>query len=383
MNLEKYEYREDGGWEFNEIDVRRINLFVGATGSGKSRLLNTLSSIGDFAGGAEGVFKAGGWKMQFRDQDKVYKWSCHSIDSPKTGQVVESESLVLAENGVEQEIFARAGADFTYNKAKLPRLSPNTTALYLFREELAVAPIQKWFADIRRRNFYGDDLVQACAIQSMPKNVELASQEEERKLVGQPKGVTLKIPLSLSARLGLLKKAKPQVFFDIANLYRSVFPNIEKCDVVDAIELNIKLPFSDSGQTPIFVIKERHVDKQVMLPEFSSGMQKVLLIITDVLTLPRFGTYLIDEYENSLGVNAIGFLPELLLEYGADNQFFITSHHPYLINNMPVNDWHIFHRKGSKVTIKPGREFAEKFGASKQQAFIQLMNDPFYSEGVE
>ncbi len=37
-------------------------------------------------------------------------------------------------------------------------------------------------------------------------------------------------------------------------------------------------------------------------------MQKVLLILTDVFILPEGGVYIIDEYENSLGLNAIDFL---------------------------------------------------------------------------
>ncbi len=108
-------------------------------------------------------------------------------------------------------------------------------------------------------------------------------------------------------------------------------------------------------------------------------MQKVLLIITDILTLPAGSIYIIDEYENSLGVNAIDFLPQFLMDHGESVQFIITTHHPYLINNMPINSWRIFHRVGSVVSIKQGSEFQQKFGVSKQQAFIQLLNDPFYS----
>lgn len=382
MKLDKYKYEDAEGWRFDEITVRRTNLFVGETGSGKSRLLNTLSSAGDFVGGMNS-FKSGHWTMQFREGETVYKWDCKSSDS-SDGQLIDSESFsVVEKGGGEVEVFSRKGAQFTYNNAKLPRLSPNTTGLYLFREETAVAPIQQWFAGIRRRNFFGEDLVQACAFQSVPQNLELPDPKVSAKQRSSEHPFEIRIPMALSVRLSLLKRSKPQVFFDIVNLFRSVFPNVESCDVIDATELKIKLPIPDKGKTPVFVIKEKHVENQVILPQLSSGMQKVLLIMTDVLTLPANGTYLIDEYENSLGVNAIGFLPELLLEYGQGNQFFITSHHPYLINNMPVEDWHVFHRRGSVVNIRAGREFVEKFGASKQQAFTQLLNDPFYSQGVE
>ncbi len=110
-------------------------------------------------------------------------------------------------------------------------------------------------------------------------------------------------------------------------------------------------------------------------------MLKVLLIITDIIALPEESIYMIDEYENSLGINAIDFLPQLLIDHGGQNQYFITTHHPYLINNMPIKHWRIFNRKGSTVTVKSGIEFEERFGKSKQEGFIQLINDPFYYEG--
>lgn len=112
-------------------------------------------------------------------------------------------------------------------------------------------------------------------------------------------------------------------------------------------------------------------------------MQKVLLILTDIFVFPEGGIYLIDEYENSLGINAIDFFPSFILEVEKDIQFIVTSHHPYIINEIPVKNWYVFHRKGTEVVIKHGSELAERFGKSKQKAFIKLINDSFYTEGVE
>ena len=62
---------------------------------------------------------------------------------------------------------------------------------------------------------------------------------------------------------------------------------------------------------------------------------------------------------------------------------FVTSHHPYIINNIPVRNWYVFHRKGNEVTVKHGDELISKYGKSKQEAFIQLLNDCFYIRGIE
>jgi len=130
-------------------------------------------------------------------------------------------------------------------------------------------------------------------------------------------------------------------------------------------------------------IKERNIKEYITSDQMSSGMQKVLLLLLDSFLIPEGGIFLIDEYENSLGLSAIDFLPDFLTETDLNNQFFITSHHPYIINNIPIENWLVFHRKGLQVKIKSGTELKEKFGKSKQKYFLQLVNDSFYKEGIE
>lgn len=137
------------------------------------------------------------------------------------------------------------------------------------------------------------------------------------------------------------------------------------------------------GMVPAFCIKEKRVDDWIPMREWASGMKKVLLILTDVFTMADGAIYLIDEYENSLGINAIDFFPAFLTQVEKEIQFIITSHHPYIINDIPPEHWLIFNRRGSQVKIRYGKENAELFGRLKQERFIQLINDPFYKEGVE
>ena len=64
----------------------------------------------------------------------------------------------------------------------------------------------------------------------------------------------------------------------------------------------------------------------------------------------------------------------------SDVQTIITTHHPYLINAMPIESWQIMSRKGSHVTISRGDTRKEIYEASSQEAFTQLLNDPLYSD---
>ena len=170
-------------------------------------------------------------------------------------------------------------------------------------------------------------------------------------------------------------------FTGLIKQYKFVFPFITDIEVKEFSELH---PTSQlSGMIPVLCIKEKNVNHWIEYKDLSSGMQKVLLILTDAMLLPDGGIYLIDEYENSLGINAIDFFPTFLLSEDNPHQFIITSHHPYLINKIPTSNWYVFHRDGLNISIMYGKQLVEKFGKSKQQAFLQLINDPFYVKGIQ
>ncbi|MFN6033676.1 MAG: hypothetical protein ACK48B_06445, partial [Dolichospermum sp.] len=70
-------------------------------------------------------------------------------------------------------------------------------------------------------------------------------------------------------------------------------------------------------------------------------------------------------------VNCIDSVTDLILE-NRDLQFFITSHHPYIINNISPAYWKIVTRTGGLVSVKNSEYF--HISNSRQKAFIDLIN---------
>jgi Fe-S cluster assembly ATPase SufC len=95
------------------------------------------------------------------------------------------------------------------------------------------------------------------------------------------------------------------------------------------------------------------------------------MYISELYLSPENSIVLIDEFENSLGVNCLNSVTELILS-NSKLQFIITSHHPYIINNVSPLYWKIVTRKGSIVTVKNAKDF--HIPASRQKAFIDLIN---------
>lgn len=101
--------------------------------------------------------------------------------------------------------------------------------------------------------------------------------------------------------------------------------------------------------------------------------------ISECYFAPEGSMMLIDEFENSLGVNCINVLSDLLAE-SRNLQFIITSHHPYIINKVGMEHWKIVTRKGGVVTAKDAKDFG--LGKSRHEAFMQLINLDEYNEGI-
>jgi AAA domain, putative AbiEii toxin, Type IV TA system len=369
------------GWSLDTLPLKdRLNLFVGASGSGKTRVLNMLFNIGRFAAQDGDAFANGQWTLHFEHVGIDYTWK---YDGDRVGD--EREPQVLSEDlwrgtptHVEESLFVRNEQVFQAGEMRVPKLDKGRTAIHLLREEGPIKPVHEAFSAILRRSFWGDSLQRSVVLQPVSSRLVKKLEKPAAQVTDISRG-----GLNLHLTLYFLQEYFPQAYGLVLEQFTRVFPFVSDIRIRPVTEAFVGADVDVTGDILVATIKERGIAAPVPLNEISSGMLKVLLIITDVVTGPPYLLYMIDEYENSLGVNAINFLPSFLADCGGDRQFIVTTHHPLLINAIPVSDWFIFHRKGLHIRVMHGSEIVERYGRSKQQRFIQLINDPLYAEGVE
>jgi predicted ATPase len=360
---------------FPKILFDDINLIVGGSATGKTRLLNTIFNGARMAVRKEHFF-TGWWNITCEHESKRYRWEIETIaeDGGEEAKVLKETIAVIDENGTEEILLSRKEGLFSFKGDKLPKIAPKESGISLFRDEDDIRPLYDAFKLIMRRSFSGPELDQACAYIVVPQPLI--------KKIAKSKNIDdlFSSVLSLNGTLYILDRYFNDIFTFVSREFMNVFPFVSEIKMQNAAHFGMNFP----GIVPIFSIKEHYQNDWIPLDQLSSGMKKVLLILTDICIMPRRGgIYIIDEYENSLGVNAINFFPNILFETNNSTQFIITSHHPYIIGNISPEKWIVLHRKGNKVKVMQGNEFANKFSKSKQQAFIQLINEEFYAEGVE
>jgi predicted ATPase len=134
------------------------------------------------------------------------------------------------------------------------------------------------------------------------------------------------------------------------------------------------------ADVPFLEIREKGGRRWIPENRISSGMFRTLMHLSSVMLWPDGTVILIDEFENSLGVNCLDEVTKDLLTQSRRLQFILTSHHPYIINNIDSKHWKIVTRKGPIVTTHDAKELG--IGRSRHEAFLQLLNADAYREGI-
>ena len=370
MRILSYTYRDYpvNGWKVPTINFSNLNLIVGISGAGKTKLMDSIFNIKNIVTNGFSKFSntGGFWDLVLQENGQNFHWQITISNSHNNKIKVISEHLSI-ENSKEK-ILSRDKNSFIFKNQTLPKLSDTESAISLLKNENELESLFKGFGHFLKRE------LSIPTLQEAAKTHMITFKEKEK--LKQEKNIYQVINIAgLNDRLDVLYKSFNDIFKEICLNFMSIFPFIKRVDIKKQ-----ETPF---GLIPIFCVKEKNVRDWIPLSELSSGMQKIVFMLTDICSLPEGSVYFIDEYENSLGVNAINIIPELLFEYKNKIQFFITSHHPYLINNIPIKNWYVCYREGQNVKIQYGKDLEKKYGPSKQEAFINLMNDPIYSEGVE
>jgi predicted ATPase len=115
-------------------------------------------------------------------------------------------------------------------------------------------------------------------------------------------------------------------------------------------------------------------DTTVKQFNISSGMFKSMMILSELFFGNSYSPIIIDEVENSLGINC---LPDILDELNiSENQVIITTHHPRIINNVEPKNWKIINRNGSNIIANEAEQFINS--TSHHDKFIQLINSAIY-----
>jgi len=345
------------GLEISELSLGEINLFVGSSGAGKTQILRFIYGLKNIAAEETAGLAGLQWKMDFSSEGKKYRWE-GSFSAEQTGRggkpLLEKESLEI--DG--EVLFSRKENEIVYRGMRLPKVSAEKSVLSFFPEEEDIKGVLGSLAQIH----YMTDL--DGARKTVPqdwvrKHRERIASEEELVNSGHP--LLNRLMLAFLLGFGVADEIKEE--------YMNIFPQVEDIRVEDNEEKHAYQLF----------IREKSsgwLDQNAI----SAGMYKTLLFIAEMKLLKSHSVLLVDEIENSLGANCINVVADMILLNEKEMQFLITSHHPYIINNIDVKNWRIVLREGSRIYTKTAEEL--NLGRSRHEFFKQLLNLREFTDGI-
>lgn len=358
------------GWDFDEIDFSsNLTLLVGVSGAGKTQILRAIIDLRRIANGK--AINGFEWKIIFSTVNgTVFIWE-GGFDTVETNELSfdeadkekqdpqEKSSLVyetLTSNN--QVLIQRNQGEIKFRNSQMPKLSSHQSMIYILKEETLI----KEAFDAINKIQYRDHTRNSLRLINSKQSLHLLKNKCQtlESIVNSDEDIRTKLYLTY--------ENEPNIFKKIRSRFIDIFQQIEDIKI-EPMEID-ELPKRLTENTAVISIKEKSVPKWIREDRMSSGMLRTIIHVSDIFLSNEGSVILIDEFENSLGINCIDILTDDLIHENKTLQFIATSHHPYIINNIPYEYWKIVTRQGGHIRICNASDY--HLGKSKQDAFIQL-----------
>ncbi len=362
MKIISLEYwNKTEGWGFDEIRFFDLTLLVGASGVGKTQILKAIMDIKQIA--LDGGVNSAKWKIKFKTRNAEYLWRGEITNktSNETSEFIYEE--LICNNRL---LFEREKDRIVFKGSKMPKLSPDESLISIFNQETQIIEVEEGF-----RNIFLKDNTKYKEI--FTYEIILNTMLDVLKTLEDIRGSGWDIIWKLVC----LYSNQRDEFQKIVDDFSEVFPMVVDVKVTTIV----RREDDDFVHFPIISIKEKYVENWIPQARISSGMLRTFLHLSELYLLRDGSVILVDEFENSLGVNCIDVLTEDLVFEHSRLQFIATSHHPYIINKIPYDHWKIVTRKGGKIKTLDAKEF--NLGESHHDRFLNLVNLPQYKTGIE
>lgn len=390
-------HEEDPPWHLEPVELDGFCLLVGVSGAGKTRTISSLAAACTAARGHNSGLYACRWTIEVGTEQGRLCWSASTAGAPPARSIATRIQVEADDDGVEfhgerrppptfveelvededgRRLVHRAENEIRLMGSDRPiRMKDTESVVSLLQDEDLIAPLHQSLSKVHRSSAAQWSYIPFDPSQMKKLEESIDSVETLRDA-----------PLPMGHKAYVLQRRFPPAFAAVLEAYQEIFPQVQGIRIGPLSELG-RISADDEHSTRYELlgigIEESGVAGLVPWERISAGMRRTLRHLLELELSPRGTVLLVDEYENSMGVNCLEAVTERLLSPTREIQLIITSHHPYVINNVPIDRWRVVTRRGSTVRIVPATEIPALDTKSRQDAFIRLLNAVEYRDGIQ
>lgn len=383
MTISEFKFEDKSlEWRLERLFINKLTLLVGASGVGKTQILRALMALKQIANGTS--INGINWRVEFTTlTNQHYIWEgefenkgveifvelddSDSVNKKNRPQIIY-EKLYL-DNDL---IIDRNKNEILFLGTPTIKLSQQESVLHLLKEE----KLNPAYNAIRKLDFV-DHSNSAKISQGFHFSfLNAKSLSKKYNTIEKIQESELETPL----KLFFVQKADKKVFDIIKQRFSDIFPQIEDIKIAPLETKEKEMP-DILKDYPFIQIKEKGVKHWISQNRISSGMFRTLMQLSELYLCSEGTVFLIDEFENSLGINCINEITYDILSSKRKIQFVLTSHHPYIIDAISHNNWKLVTRNAGIIRTHDINKF--NIGKSNHSAFMQLIQLEEYQTGQE
>jgi len=318
MNITDFSFaNEFRKWYLEKTSFGALNLLVGMSGVGKTQVLEAIKAV-TRAGIRPVTEMVNGcsWTLEVDSEGTHYSWSA-GVSLVKKGpgfSAGEEEGDLntpifiheLIVDGSNRVLVKRQDEMFEFDGTRLPKLKNTESAINLLRDEELIGPLHRAlhrfiFSEASESHIYS--VIDPAAVKRQTGRFETLQALREAE------------PMPVVVKAYILHQKYPDEYQRIRDEYCDIFPAVTDVTVAPLNELD---PAAAGEEPGIFRerlavgVRERGVDEWITGSRLSTGMFRVLVHLWELALAPPGTVIVIDEFENSLGVNCLPALTDRL-----------------------------------------------------------------------
>jgi len=311
-----------------ELEVGRVNLFIGENGSGKSNLLEALV----FVSASESNMLANEFLVSRGLRVPEPELMRSAFDEED-----KDKKITIAIDYIEKEKISEIYYFFNNNQAysKWSNETEINNKISFHNENLNSIPQKEWiegngFVD---HNLYDIQFYQKLKSSINFKNFIIYSPENTALRIFQKEGQIQ--PLGINGE-GLLKLLKVINNYEDKSYINTI---IESLQLFNWFE-NITIPSDISSMEEKVIIKDKYLYREFTQRSANEGFLFILFYITLIVAKETPQAFAIDNIDASLNPKLCTKLMTILVDLAKkyDKQIFLTTHNPAILDGINLND---------------------------------------------